>query len=202
LNYSWSQARTNAAPPEREFQNQQNNALPKVNREIVADIDVPHQFNGVVYFAAGNEAPEVRLGGVNLGEVLRNATLTVTIQAQSGFPYTPVGGFTEGQNLNTRLLRNTERGPGTWTVSLRAGKNFMIGNVLYGAFLRVDNLFDVKNCIQVYPSTGTCDAGTIYQTRSRQGNSVSPNQVNSTFFDRPHQFGPRRRISVGIRMTF
>ncbi len=202
LNYSWSQARTNAAPPEREFQNQQNNALPKVNREIVADIDVPHQFNGAVFFTAGDEAPEIRLGGLNIGEALKHSSFTVTIQAQSGFPFTPVGGFTEGQNINTRLLRNTDRGPGIYTVDLRADKNFRIGNVLYGAFLRIDNVFDTKNCIQVFPSTGTCDAGTIDQTRSRQGNSVSPNQVNSTFFDRPHQFGPRRRIAVGFRMNF
>jgi hypothetical protein len=202
LNYSWSQARTNAAPPEREFQNQQNNALPRVNREVVSDIDVPHRFNGALFFAAGAEPPEIRLGGLNLGEVLRNSRLTVTIQAQSGFPFTPVRGFTEGENINTRLLRNTERGPGIWMVDFRADKSFRIGNVLYGAFVRVDNVFDTKNCIQVFPSTGTCDSGTIDQSRARQGNSVTPDQVNSTFFDRPHQFGPRRRISAGFRMNF
>lgn len=202
LNYSWSQARTNAAPPDREFQNQENDALPPTNREIVSDIDVTHRFNGILFFQAGGEAPEIRLGDVNFGDALKNTRLAVTIQAQSGFPYTPVRGFEEGQNLNERLLRNTARGPGIFTVDLRAEKNFRVGNVFYGVFARIDNLLDTENCIQPFETTGRCDAGTIDQTRSLQGNSVGADQVNSTFFDRPQIFGPRRQINFGIRASF
>lgn len=202
LNYSWSQARTNSAPPEREFQNQAQNALPEVNREVTSDIDVPNRFNGVFFFQAGAEAPEIRLGNVDLGEALKYTRMAVTLQAQSGFPFTPVRGFGEGENFNTRLLRNTERGPGIWSVDVRAEKNFRIGNLLYGAFVRVDNLFDTMNCIQPFETTGRCDAGTIDQTRSRQGNNTGALSVNSTFFDRPQIFGPRRRINVGFRVSF
>ncbi len=202
LNYSYSQARTNAAPPEREFENQTQNALPDVNREITSDIDVPHRFNGVLFFAAGAEPPGLEIGDVDIGQALKHTRMSVTFQSQSGFPFTPVRGFTEGQNFNSRLFRNEARGPGTWTIDLRGEKNFRIGNLLYGAFVRVDNLLDTKNCIQPFETTGRCDAGTIDQTRARQGNSVGADQVNSTFFDRPDIFGPRRRINVGFRVSF
>jgi len=41
-----------------------------------------------------------------------------------------------------------------------------------GAFVRVSNLFDNRNHIQVFPSTGRCHGGTPDQSRNRQGNSV------------------------------
>ncbi len=116
--------------------------------------------------------------------------------------FTPIRAFGETEAGNTRKLRNTGRGPGIWSIDLRAEKNFQIGNLLYGAFVRVDNLLDTKNCIQVFESTGRCDAGTIDQNQARQGNAVSTLQVNSTFFDRPQFFDQRRRIAVGARLSF
>ena len=201
LNYSYSQSRTNAAPPDREFENQ-DQGLPAVNREIISDIDVPHRFNAIFYFAAGEEPPEIRLGGFNLGSALKHTNFAVTLQAQSGFPYTPTRGFEAGEQGAARLLRNTARGPSLWWVDLRAEKNFRIGNLLYGAFLRVDNVFDTKNCIQPFETTGDCDSGAIDQLRARQGNVTNPEAVNSTYFDRPQIFGPRRRINFGLRMSF
>ena len=202
LNYSFSRARTNAAPPDREFENQEDNQLPVVNREIVSDIDQPHRFNGVFFFAAGARAPEIRTGSIDWGTALKHSRLSITMQVQSGFPYTPTTTFNEGSQQNNRLLRNTARAPTIWTVNLLGEKNFRLGNLLYGAFVRIDNLFDTKNCIQPFETTGSCDGGTIDQTRSRQGNATNPDGVNSTFFDRPQIFGPRRRIAVGLRMSF
>lgn len=202
VNYSYSQLRTNAAPPDREFQNRVNDNLPQVREEFKSDIDQPHTVNAVFRFRAEDEAPEIRLGSTDIGKALQNSALAVTLQASSGFPYTPVLGFTEGENLNSRLFRNTARAPGRWQVDLRAEKNFRIGNVLHGVFVRVENVFDIKNCIQVFETTGRCDAGTIDQNRSLQGNSTSPDNVSSTFFDRPHFFGQRRQINLGFRSSF
>lgn len=82
-----------------------------------------------------------------------------------------------------------------------AGKQFRIANLGYGAFVRVVNLTDRKNCIQVYVTTGRCDAGVIDQNRARQGNTVGEN-VSSTYFDRPSYFGTRRSIFAGVRVNF
>lgn len=203
LNYGYMQLRTNAAPPDREFQNRNNDDFVEVRREFVADIDQPHQLNAAFRFQAHEEHPEIRIGGTDIGSILKHSALAVTVQAESGFPYTPVGGFSEEENFRSRsTVRNTARGPATWSVDLRAEKNFKIGNVLHGAFVRIENLFDTKNCIQVFETTGRCDAGTIDQNRSLQGNSSSADAVNSTFFDRPHFFGPRRTINVGFRSSF
>jgi outer membrane receptor protein involved in Fe transport len=193
LNYAYSQARTNAAPPDREFENQ-DQGLPEVNREIVSDIDIPHRFNGIFYFHAGEEAP--------LGSFLKHSSFAATLQTSSGYPYTPTTGFNAGEQNSARLFRNTARGPSLWWVDLRAEKNFRIGNLLYGAFVRVDNVFDTKNCIQPFETTGDCDSGAIDQLRSRQGNATNPEAVNSTYYDRPQIFGPRRRVNFGLRMSF
>ncbi len=197
LNYSFSQARTNAAPPEREQENQANNGLPQVNREITSDIDQPQRFNGILHFSAGEQYPDFPGGAL-----LKHSRLAATLRVGSGFPYTPTLGFTEVENRSEQLLRNTARGPSSWQVDLRAEKNFRVGNLLYGGFLQIQNLFDIMNCIQPFETTGNCDAGTIDQTRSRQGNDTGSDQVNSTFFDRPQIFGARRRIAVGARVSF
>lgn len=84
-----------------------------------------------------------------------------------------------------------------------ASKDFQLANVRYGLFLRVVNLTDRKNCIQVFTSTGDCDGGSPDQSRAREGNTFSSNtNVTSTFLDRPQYFGPRRSFNVGLRVAF
>lgn len=205
LNYSFSEARTNAAPPEREFQNTSAEGDPEIRQEIRSEIDIPHRFNGVLRFAAGQETPELRLGDLDFSSALRHTSLVLSLQAQSGIPFTPTttftGGLTLGGNAVNQLERNSGRGPATWTVDLRASKGFQFGEIIYSGFVQVDNLLDRENCFQPRPTTGRCDAGAIDQGRSRQGNTVGES-ATSTFFDRPQLFGPRRRINVGVRVDF
>jgi hypothetical protein len=71
--------------------------------------------------------------------------------------------------------------------------------VLYNAFLRVDNLFDKKNCIQVYVNNGTCESGLRDPLNRRVGNFES---VSSTAFDQPEYIGARRSIFTGLSINF
>jgi len=205
INYSYSQARTNAAPPEREFQNTAAEGDPEVREEIRSEIDIPHRLNTVLRFAAGEETPEIFLGDTDLGALLRHSNVTVSLQAQSGIPYTPTttfsGGLTLAGNNTAQLERNSGRGPGSWFIDLRAAKGFRIGEAVYSLFVQVDNLLDRKNCLQPRPTTGRCESGTVDQGRSRLGNPVGET-ATTTFFDRPQLFGPRRRINVGVRIDF
>jgi outer membrane receptor protein involved in Fe transport len=194
LNYSFSQASTNAPPPDVQFQVEREEGDPLSREEIRSEIDQPHVFNGSLQFRAGSEAPRVPLGSL-----LRNTSASVTMRATSGFPYTPTtsfGGFGDQQ-----LERNSGRAPSRLQVDLFAAKDWQVGNLRYGAFVRVANLFDRQNCIQVFATTGQCDAGTIDQSRARQGNSVGENTV-STFFNRPQYYGDRRSVNAGLRVSF
>ncbi len=206
INYSFSNARTNAAPPEREFENQANQSDPNIRQEVRSEIDIPHKFNGVLRFGAGDDVPDLFVGNTNFGDIFKHSSLSLALQAQSGIPYTPTtnffGGLTAAGNTLFQLERNSGRGPASWMLDLRAAKGFSFGNLVYSAFLQVENLFDRKNCLQPLPTTGRCDAGTADQARSRQGNTVNESDATSTFFDRPQLFGQRRQINFGIRVNF
>jgi hypothetical protein len=89
----------------------------------------------------------------------------------------------------------------TFTMDLMAAKRFTLSNVTYGAFVRVQNLLDTKNCVQVFVTTGRCDTGTVDQRRSRHGNDVGSTS-STTFFDRPNYYGQRRQIFTGVRASF
>ena len=196
INYGFAQATTNAAAPDLEFQRQAEEADPVNLEEITSSVDQPHVFNASLFFRVGNEEP---FGNGVLDAIVRNANAAITLRAASGLPYTPTLNFT---GLGTQqLAQNSGRAPGTFRVDLLAAKDFQVSNLRYGVFVRVDNLLDTRNCVQVFTTTGRCDVGTVDQSRSRQGNAVGQATV-STFFDRPQFTGDRRSVNVGARLNF
>jgi hypothetical protein len=192
INYSFQQASTNAAPPALQVESQQQGD-PTARQEIRSEIDQSSVFNTSLLFHVGTDAPH----GL-LGSLLTNSDASVTLRSGSGLPYTPTQSF---QGLgNNQAERNSGRGPGTFQVDMQVNKNWRVGNMLYGGFVRVANLLDRKNCIQVFPSTGRCDAGTIDQSTRRQGN---PNTTeSSSFYNRPWYYASQRSINAGIRVSF
>lgn len=194
INYSFSKATTNAPPPERQQQSLEEGD-PTSLREIRSEIDQPHVFNAALMFRVGQESPDFQFGNL-----LRNSYLTVTTRAGTGLPYTPTFTFF-GFGDQGQSDRFSGRGPSSFQMDLLAGKDLQIANLRYGAFVRVINLTDRKNCVQVFQTTGRCDAGTVDQNRARQGNSVGEN-ASSTFFNRPSFFGARRSIFAGVRVNF
>ena len=193
INYSFSSARTNASDPEREFERQVVQLDPRNVTEVVSDIDQPHVFNAALIGQVREEVPKFR--GAWL---LRNTRSAITVHTTSGFPYTPINDYLGSQKYN----RNTGRGP-TWSqVDAQLTKGFTLSNLRYDAFVTVQNLFDRKNCVQVFETTGTCDAGALDQSRARQGNAVRPDVATSTYTDRADYYGPRRSILGGIQVNF
>ena len=197
INYSFSKALTNAPPPDRaqeQLQQGDTNSL----QEIRSEVDQPHNLRAQLRFQVQDDAPDFRWGNL-----LRNTNLAVTVRANSGPVYTPIqtfSGFNTAGNTGLGDL-NVGTGPAYFAVDLQAGKDVRIANTRYGAYVRVTNLTDRKNCIQVFPTTGRCDAGSVNQRRSRQGNTL-PDNTASTFFDRPTFFGARRQIYTGLRASF
>ena len=193
VNYSFSKATTNAAPPDV-AQQRDAQGDPESRREITSEIDQPHVFNAAFYLRVDERAPEFRFGNL-----FRNSYFTVTTRAASGLPYTPTNSPTGTLEIN-QLKINSGRGPSTSQTDLLLGKNFSFGGARYGVFSRIVNLFDQKNCLQVFSTTGSCLAGAPDQDRAQNGNAVA--NPSSTFYDRASYFGPRRSIFAGARVNF
>ncbi len=195
INYAFARTKTNASGPEKEFERQVEQGDPRELIEIPADIDQPHRLSASLFFRVGDEEPEIPGGSL-----LRNTEVSVVTRVESGFPYTPtLDIFGTG---TAQLNRNSNRGPAAWNVDLRASKGFHLGNVFYSFYLQIQNLFDTKNCQQVFETTGDCRLGTFDQSRRREGNTVNADQITSTLLDRPQYFGPRRSILGGVRISF
>ena len=193
VNYSFSKASTNAAPPDVAQQREQQGD-PASRREITSEIDQPHVFNAALYLRVDNDTPDFRFGNL-----LRNSYFTLTTRAASGLPYTPTNCLT-GVGANCQLPVNSGRAPATASTDVMLGKDFQTANLRYGAFLRVTNLLDQENCVQVYTTTGQCDAGSPDQDRRQNGNAVQA--PSSTFRDRAMYYGARRSIYSGLRINF
>ena len=197
FNYSFSKSTSNAQAPERTAE-QISEGDTVAFQEIRSEIDRPHSFNGQLLFGVGAaDVPRFRFGNL-----LRNTSLALTFRYASGLPYTPIlqGDF-DGFGTTAIGDLNSGRGPSTKQLDLQAQKAVQLATARYGVFVRVVNLTNEKNCIQPFPTTGRCDAGTVDQRRSRQGNTVTE-AVASTFFDRPTFFDVRRQIYTGVSLSF
>jgi outer membrane receptor protein involved in Fe transport len=195
INYSFSEARTNAADPEREVERQIDQNDPRLNQEVTSDIDQPHVFNASLIFQTGRAYPRTIVG-----RALENLSTSLVLRAASGLPYTPTldfFGFGTSQ-----LVRNTGRGPSTFQLDWSLSKDFSFSNMRYGLTVQVLNVTDRKNCIQVYTTTGQCNAGAVDVSRGREGNPISADAITTTFLDRAQYFGGRRSIQAGLRVSF
>lgn len=198
INYSLSRSTTNSRPPDRANEvSRTDEALRAQIVETLTDIDIPQSFNASVAYRVGNETPKLPY---NLGRALRNASASLTYSFRAGIPYTPLRGAAVGViGTGNQGDVNSARQPSTQDVGMLLDKAFRIGNLRYSGFVRVSNLFDRKNCAQVFPNTGTCDGGLRDFANRRIGNS---GDNTSTAFDQPEYIGQRRSIATGLSVSF
>ncbi|MFQ5798675.1 MAG: carboxypeptidase-like regulatory domain-containing protein [Bacteroidota bacterium] len=107
---------------------------------------------------------------------------------ESGYPYTPT--VAEGQFRE----QYSERWPFYHQFDLRSYKNFTLFGWRYSVIVEVINLFDRKNVIEGYTATGSATVpgpGT--------GSSYSATRMNGININ---NYGPRRRVSFGLRLRF
>lgn len=200
VNFGLARATTNSRPPDRANEVQRTD---EANRqqllETVADIDQTYRVNTSFFLQVREDIPTLPM---NAGKLLRNSRATITFNRTAGLPYTPVRAAsfgTVGNSANASDI-NAGRQPATSQIDLLVDKGFRISSVRYSAFLRVANLFDRKNCVQVYVNTGTCDAGLRDFNNRRVGNTGDA--TTSTAFDQPEYIGARRSLSTGITINF
>ena len=144
------------------------------------DFDRTHVFNANLTFTIPeNEGPEIFNS-----KIFDNMDFSFVIRASSGAPYTPGGrdvGFVESNSL---------RQPGTYSIDLLLGKEFLFsGNYYFRLFAQILNLTDHRNILFVYSDTGEPDF-------TFEG-GYSPEYMQD-----PSNFGPPRSIRIGASFRF
>lgn len=198
INYGIGRSTQSARPPERANEiSRTDEALRAQTVETLNDLDQAQKLNVQLFYRVRNDIPNLPL---NAGKLLRNASASLTYNYTTGIPYTPLRGSAAGQigSLNQGDV-NSARQPSTQDIGLLVDKAFRIGSLRYSGFLRVTNLLDRKNCVQVFNNTGTCDAGLRDFANRRIGNA---GDNTSTAFDQPEYIGARRSIFTGLSVNF
>ena len=113
----------------------------------------------------------------------------------TGRPYTPTLRATRGVRST---FENSERKPLQLNLDFRVFKKLTFGGLSYSLFFKVFNLFDQRNAIEVFSSTGRADfSSDILFTGRVQGVNTLQEQ-----FNRPEFYSEPRRVQIGLTMDF
>ena len=137
--------------------------------------------------------------------------------ASSGLPYTPINVINEATILAFAPVvldtRNSERGPWTLSIDLKAEKSFNVGNFKLSPYLWIKNLLDRDNAVQVWEGSGRPNSTGWLETP--EGQTFASN--NSTVHDatgltgeekyriaenHPLNYANPRQIYFGLRASF
>jgi len=177
VDYTFQIAKGSASDPNAAFNNAQSNPPIEVNKQLVPlDWDQTHSLNLTL----------------TLGEP-GNYIASAIGRFGSGLPYTP-----SMQNQRTGL-ENSETRPTFFNVDLYVTKYFELFGNQVSVFLKVYNLFDTLNEVNVFTDTGR-SGYTLELTR----NQTPPRGVNTLaeFFTRPDFYSSPRQIIIGADFSF
>ncbi len=177
LDYTFQVARGDASDPNDDFNKAQSNPRIDPNKQFVPlSWDRRHSLNVTVTVGTPNDIIGSLIG--RLG---------------SGLPYTP-----SLQNQRTGL-ENSDNRPTYYNVDLYLTKYLRLSDLELSLFLKVYNLFDTANEINVYGDTGRAGY-TLELTRAQQ----QPRGVNTLqqYFTRPDFYSAPRRVLIGATFSF
>lgn len=177
VDYTLQVAQGNASDPNDDFNKAQSSPPVDVNKQLVPlSWDRRHSLNVTISVGTPGDFVTSVIG--RLG---------------SGLPYTP-----SLQNQRTGL-ENSDNKPMFSTVDLYATKDFTLTPFRLSVFLKVYNLFDTANELNVFGDTGRAQY-TLELTRSQQ----APGGVNSIqqYFTRPDFFSAPRQVILGATLGF
>jgi hypothetical protein len=146
-------------------------------------------------------------------DILANAGINFQATAVSGRPYTATQTPLELTGTGLTGAINGARKPWTFLVSARIDKQFSLGNGMgLNVYLRVSNLLDRRNVINVYSATGSpTNDGFLNSTRgaSQQANiSNSLRELDAYLASyqwallNPDFYSLPRRFNLGAIMNF
>ena len=121
----------------------------------------------------------------------------------TGLPYTPVINQAEarGEDAARAVQKNSRRRPDNLTLDLRLFKNFTLSPFTLSLFVRVFNLFDQRNEVDVYGETGRAFATPEALGAANVNRAGRVNPVEA-FLVRPEYYSEPREIQVGFELNF
>jgi outer membrane receptor for ferrienterochelin and colicin len=175
LSYTYSIAKGSASSETEQYPGTQESTL-----LYYLDFDRTHVLNVTgTYTIPENEGPFI-FGN----HIFDRMDFSLIFRASSGAPYTPGGrdvGF---------VIKNSLRQPGTYTLDLMIGKEFVImKNLRFRLFTEILNVTDHRNVLYVYRDTGEPDF-------TFEGNH------SIEWMRNPANFGPPRSIRLGTTIRF
>jgi len=177
LDYTFQIAKGDASDPNDAFDKAQANPPIESNKQLVPlNWDRRHSLNFTI--TAGIPGDFIASAIGRLG---------------SGLPYTP-------SLINQRTgLENSDNRPAYFNVDLYVTKYLELFGQQFSVFLKVYNLFDTANEIDVFGDTGRAGY-TLELTRAQE----APRGVNTLqeFFTRPDFYSAPRQLSLGASVNF
>ncbi len=176
------------------------------------DYDQRHNFVGIFDYRTGKgEGPAI--GGAH---PLENFGINILTQLGSGTPYSPQEIYNE---VTLAALSPTPAGPinsqyGPWTfnIDLKAEKSFNFGNYKLSPYLIIKNLLDRDNVYAIYESTGRANTTGWLATGEGQefvDRNADPDDTGLTGEEKyllkemnPQNYGNPRQFILGLRLSF
>lgn len=176
LDYTFQVARGNASDPNAVFLDNQTDP-PRESQKQLAPLDWDRRHSLNVTATVGS---------------LQDFTVTIIGKLGSGLPYTPAL-----FNQRTGLL-NSETRPTNVTVDLYATKYLDFFGSPVNIFIKVYNLFDTKNELDVFSDTGraTYSVQANYEGMPRGINTIQE------YYTRPDFYSAPRQVIVGLGISF
>ncbi len=179
LDYTFQIAKGDASDPNSAFNLRNSGVLPETQL-IPLDWDQRHTVNATLSYV--NPA---------------DWGASFVFRFGSGTPYTPQSLSNVGE-----LVYNSAVKPATYNLDMQAYKTFRLGdNSSIMFFLRVNNLLDTKNAINVYTDTGLPGVSLAEEALL----ATNPSQRISTvqdWYTRPYYYSEPRRVEVGTSISF
>ncbi|MDT8323104.1 MAG: TonB-dependent receptor [Bacteroidota bacterium] len=212
-NYTYSDARGTGSSPSSSFRAlwlspTETPFLPKYPMTLAFDQTHRGSVN-IDYRFGRDDGPD--LFGVKLLERF-GANLLFTFN--SGRPYTRVNEFSFGDRRTPIESINESRTPWVFNLDARFDKTVTIGPLDWNFYIRVTNLLNIKNVLNVYPTSGSAESNNFLATdegQTRLANYATYGDVYRQLYEDFYYqqnlmnaglYSAPRRVWFGVRVNF
>ena len=159
----------------------------------------------------GGALPETYIAPLNWDQA-HSLNLSVAYSVERDYGFSLIGNFYTGQpytpgvNKNTRISqnafpRNSESKPSIFNLDLRAYKDFDFGGSVLSLFVKVTNLLDLDNPVNIYGDSGD----PLFTFGRLEAEKIKPKLYENTLdqlYTNPGHFSEPRRVELGFSYNF